>query len=94
MQGTDNLSKLTQGECAAVSYINSDSNMRRRLQDIGLIKGTNVTCVQKSPLGDPVAYLIRGAVIALRYEDSSCVQIGKVTETDDVQLNDAKGANL
>ena len=69
------LSKLEQGECAVVLDINSDTGMRRRLQDIGLIKGTNVICMQKSPLGDPVAYLIRGAVIALRSEDSSCVQI-------------------
>lgn len=75
MQIADNLSKLKQGECAVVMNIDSGDNMRRRLQDIGLIKGTNVTCVQKSPLGDPIAYLIRGAVIALRSEDSSCVQI-------------------
>ena len=49
--------------------------MRRRLQDIGLIEGTNITCLQKSPTGDPVAYLIRGAVIALRSEDSSQVVV-------------------
>lgn len=49
--------------------------MRRRLQDIGLIEGTKVKCLQKSPAGDPVAYLIRGAVIALRSEDSSNILI-------------------
>ncbi|MFQ7025812.1 MAG: FeoA family protein [Acutalibacteraceae bacterium] len=47
--------------------------MRRRLQDIGLIEGTKVECIQKSPSGDPIAFLIRGAVIALRTEDSSSV---------------------
>lgn len=82
MQKTDNLSKLKEGECAVVTNINSDDSMRRRLQDIGLINGTMVTCIQKSPLGDPIAYQIRGAVIALRSEDSSCVKvqsIGSVT---------------
>ena len=49
--------------------------MRRRLQDIGLISGTRVECVGVSPLGDPAAYLIRGAVIALRREDSDGVQL-------------------
>lgn len=49
--------------------------MRRRLQDIGLIDGTEVVCLRKSPSGDPVAYLIRGAVIALRSEDSSKILI-------------------
>lgn len=69
------LSELRQGNYAYVTDICSDDCMRRRLQDLGLIKGTRVTCVKKSPLGDPIAFLIRGAVIALRYEDSSCVQI-------------------
>lgn len=52
--------------------------MRRRLQDIGLIEGTEVLCLQKSPSGDPVAYLIRGAVIALRGEDSSKIILESV----------------
>ena len=75
MQNINNLSELKQGNQALVLDIYSNDSMRRRLQDLGLIKGTEVSCVQKSPLGDPVAYLIRGAVIALRQEDSSCVQI-------------------
>ena len=44
--------------------------MRRRVQDIGLICGTKVECVQKSPSGDPKAYLIRGALIAIRNSDA------------------------
>lgn len=80
MQVISDLSKLEQGKQAVVLGIDSDNDMHRRLQDIGLIRGTNVTCVQKSPLGDPVAYLIRGAVIALRWEDSSCVRIQCVDE--------------
>ena len=75
MQSAEKLSGLNQGEYALVLDIKSDGSIRRRLQDLGLIKGTGVCCVQKSPLGEPVAYLIRGAVIALRHEDSSCVQI-------------------
>ena len=75
MRSIDKLSELNQGRSAVVMDIHSNDNMRRKLQDLGLIKGTEVSCIQKSPLGDPVAYLIRGAVIALRHEDSSCVQI-------------------
>lgn len=69
------LSELEQGNCALVLNIDSGDSMRRRLADLGLIKGTEVTCVGKSPLGDPIAFLIRGAVIALRSEDSSCIKI-------------------
>ena len=69
------LSALQPGQQAVVKLIKKDSSMRRRLQDLGLTPGTTVTCLLKSPLGDPVAYLIRGAVIALRHEDSRQIQL-------------------
>jgi len=71
----NSLKDLKQGQKAKVKSILSTGSIRRRLQDIGLIEGTEVECLQKSPAGDPVAYLIRGAVIALRSEDSSNVLI-------------------
>jgi ferrous iron transport protein A len=43
------------------------------LLDLGLTRDTVVEAVQKSPAGDPIAYLVRGAVIALRSEDASDV---------------------
>ncbi len=69
------LSALPIGHTARIHALNSDSAMKRRLQDIGLIEGTKVQCLQKSPAGDPVAYLIRGAVIALRLEDCANIVI-------------------
>lgn len=62
---------MREGTSATVRRLLNEGSMRRRLQDIGLIEGTPVLCLQKSPSGDPIAYLIRGAVIALREEDSS-----------------------
>lgn len=79
MRGINALSDLSQGDAATVRELTSNGGIRRRLQDIGLIPGTKVECVQKSPLGDPVAYMIRGAVIALRYEDASRVIIENET---------------
>lgn len=69
------LAKLPVGGTARVKELLLTGSMRRRLQDIGLIEGTQVRCLQKSPAGDPVAYEIRGAVIALRSEDSSQVLV-------------------
>lgn len=73
------LNELPVGSRAKVAAITLSGGMRRRLIDMGLIEGTTVECVGKSPLGDPKAYLIRGAVIALRAEDASKVS---VTEPD------------
>lgn len=69
------LAELKVGKKAKVLSVDANLNIKRRLQDIGLINGTTVECLYKSPLGDPKAFLIRGAVIALRYEDSSNILI-------------------
>ena len=69
------LAEMNPGECAVICELVSDGRIRRRLQDIGFIPGTRIECVQKSPLGDPIAYAVRGAVIALRREDSSTIYV-------------------
>jgi ferrous iron transport protein A len=43
--------------------------------DLGLVPGTRVKTLRVSPLGDPKAYLIRGAVIALRAEEADLIAI-------------------
>lgn len=48
---------------------------RRRMLDLGLIPGTEVTAEIRSPGGDPTGYRIRGAVIALRREQADQVKI-------------------
>ena len=70
MRYIDNLSSLAIGETAVVKELYVGKDIYRRLLDIGLIKETKVSCIGKSPAGDPKAYLIRGAVIALRSEDA------------------------
>lgn len=63
------LNDIRPGEHAVVSSLRSTGSMRRRLLDIGLIENTDVECIGRSPGGDPSAFLIRGAVIAIRSED-------------------------
>lgn len=63
------LSSLKPGESARVRELVSAGSIVRRMQDFGLVENTRVTCVGQSPMGDPKAFLIRGAVIALRNKD-------------------------
>ncbi len=51
---------------------------RRRMLDLGLIPGTEVTAEIESPSGDPTGYRVRGAVIALRREQADQVRIESV----------------
>ncbi len=76
------LSALPEGESAYVTQVRAGPAMDRRLIDLGLVRGTRVTCVLKSPAGDPCAYLIRGALIALRRADADGVALERqVRET-------------
>lgn len=64
------LPDIPPGGSAVVKRLCARGNMRRRLLDLGLVEGARVECLGRSPLGDPSAYVIRGAVIAIRSEDS------------------------
>lgn len=72
------LSELEYGEKGIVKEITTREDMRRRFQDIGIVTGSIIECVGKSPFGDPKAFFIKGAVIAVRSEDSSTVIIEKL----------------
>lgn len=64
------LNNIKTGESAVVKQLMMHGTMRRRLLDIGLTEGARVECIGRSPAGDPAAYLIRGAVIAIRDADT------------------------
>lgn len=74
------LSALREGESAYVTRIDAGPAMERRLTDLGLVRGTRVTCVLRSPAGNPCAYLIRGALIALRRADADGVTLERRIE--------------
>ena len=75
MYETLTLAALPVGESGYVTEISTRPTMEHRLIDLGLVRGTRVTCVTRSPAGDPGDYLIRGALIALRRADAEGVQL-------------------
>ncbi|MEG1887542.1 MAG: FeoA domain-containing protein [Oscillospiraceae bacterium] len=75
MKDVKSLETLNDDNIATVLSVNACGEIRRRLQDIGIINGTKIKKLHSSPLGDPTAYLIRGAVIALRSDDATNIII-------------------
>lgn len=76
MTETKKLCDLAPGESAVIhTFSDSSHNLAERLHDLGLTAGAAVTCTMQSPLGDPCAYLVRGAVIALRHADAGIVTV-------------------
>lgn len=56
---------------------------RRRLLDLGLVPGTRIVAEMPSPTGDPTAYRIRGALIALRREQQRWIRVDEIVEDAD-----------
>lgn len=75
MERANRLSTLRAGDAAYVTGIDAACNMFRRLEDIGFTRGARVCCLFAAPGGEPKAYLVRGAVMALRYEDARFVRV-------------------
>ena len=69
----DRLSDLRPGQRGVVARVEGGGVMARRLADLGLLPGAAVFCTALAPAGDPAAYLIRGAVVALRRRDGARV---------------------
>lgn len=63
------------GEKARIVSLPPSDEKKRRLADLGFLPGGEVVCMFRSPLGDPTAYLVRGAVIALRREHSAKILV-------------------
>lgn len=75
MQPELTLSALPVGESGYMMENRAQSAIERRLTDLGLVRGTRVTCVMRGPAGDPAAYLIRGALIAIRKADAAAISL-------------------
>lgn len=73
--------KLKEAEISSivkVLSIDAKGELRRRFFDLGIIEGTIIEVLYRSPFGDPTAFLIRGAVIAMREEESEMINVASL----------------
>jgi DtxR family Mn-dependent transcriptional regulator len=71
------LADADRGETVRVTAISPGCQgpQRRRLLDLGVVPGTEITPELVSTSGDPVAYRIRGALIALRRRQAEWIEV-------------------
>ncbi len=76
------LAALSPGQQGEVVHISARcrGSERRRMMDLGILPGTLIKAELRSPGGDPIAYRIRGALIALRHEQAQLIHITRVAE--------------
>lgn len=72
------LDKVKIGEQCVVEKIADGSSVRRRVMDMGIVKGTKLQVKGKAPLGDPIEILVRGYKLTLRKKEARdiMVQVG------------------
>ena len=78
----ENLTALKPGQQGRVTHIapRCRGPERRRMMDLGILPGTLIQADLTSPSGDPTAYRIRGALIALRKEQANLIHITPISE--------------
>jgi DtxR family Mn-dependent transcriptional regulator len=76
------LSDLATGELGKVIALSPRFRgaERRRMLDLGILPGTLIQAEMVSPSGDPTAYRVRGALIALRKEQARLIQVARLPQ--------------
>ena len=69
------LDQLTPGQSAKVKKVGGKGAVRRRLMDMGITSGVQISVVKASPLGDPVDYLVRGYHLSLRKAEAQMIEV-------------------
>ena len=87
------LCALRPGEGGRVRALRMSGPLRRRLRELGLVEGTVLSCLGRSPLGDPAAYGVRGAVLAIRDADSARILIERTEEQHERACDRPGGAS-
>ena len=63
------------GQTAKIVKIHGEGAVRRRIMDMGMTKGTDVTVRKVAPLGDPVEITVRGYELSIRKADAEMVEV-------------------
>lgn len=70
------LDLLKSGQSAVVKAVHGENtSLRRRLLDMGITKGTEVSLVRTAPLGDPIELSLRGYSLTIRKSDAHLVEV-------------------
>jgi ferrous iron transport protein A len=69
------LSELEPGDKGIVIRIDGSSSIRRRMMDMGVVRGAEISVVRVAPLGDPVEFEIKDYNLSLRRREAEYVYV-------------------
>ncbi len=80
------LSELKTGETAVVVKVHGHGAFRRRVIEMGFVKGRPVTVVLHAPLQDPIKYSILGYEVSLRLAEAALIEVIRMDDDDAAPL--------
>ena len=69
------LNEIEVGKSCTVARLNDTGEIRRRIMDMGITKGTRVSVMKVAPLGDPISISVRGYDLSLRRADAANIEV-------------------
>ena len=69
------LKDIAPGKSATVVRLHGEGAVKRRIMDMGITKGVNVSVRKVAPLGDPIELTVRGYELSIRKEDASAIAV-------------------
>jgi len=69
------LSEMREGDSATVVKIGGNGALRRRILEMGILKGSRIHVEKYAPLKDPLELIIKGSHISLRVEEAAQIQV-------------------
>lgn len=69
------LKSVKPGQTVKVVRIGGEGAVRRRIMDMGITKGVEITVRKVAPLGDPVEITVRGYELSLRKTDADSIEV-------------------
>ena len=69
------LKEVKIGQTVKVKKLTGEGAVKRRIMDMGLTKGTEVTVLKVAPLGDPIEVTVRGYELSIRKADAEMVEV-------------------
>ncbi|MEN8246482.1 MAG: FeoA family protein [Thermodesulfobacteriota bacterium] len=75
------LSEMKEGDSATVVKIGGGGALRRRILEMGILKGSHIHVEKYAPLKDPLELIVKGGHISLRVEEAAQIQVKAETRT-------------
>ena len=81
------LSDLKTGETGVIVKILGHGAFRKRMMEMGFVKGRPLKVLLHAPLRDPIKYLVMGYEVSLRISESHMIEVVKVEEGADTDVS-------